>query len=207
GIPLHSQTIQAISEEYARRRRDARKVKLKWSASSGRRKALGWIPFKASALQYRNGQIWMSGIDKPLSLWDSYGLSKYELGAGSVSEDSRGRWYINICVKIDQAGKNPAEIGTNSIGIDLGLKDFAALSDGSKIEARQIYCGAEVALGAAQRANKKRRVKTIHAKIGNRRRDFHPRLFCVLRTQRTERAERTWSKRVDLCGMRRSSRS
>jgi transposase len=55
---------------------------------------------------------------------------------------------------------------TTSIGIDLGLKDFAATSAGTKIEARQIYRGAELALGAAQHANKKRRVKTIHARLG-----------------------------------------
>jgi putative transposase len=162
------------------RRRHAHKVKLHWRASSGRRKSLGWIPFKASALQYRNGQLWMSGIDKPLSSWDSYGLSKYELGAGSISEDSRGRWYINICVKVNQAEKAPVEIGNSSIGIDLGLKDVAAMSDGAKIEAQRFYRGAEVALGAAQRANKKRRVKTIHAKIGNRRRDFNQKLSTTL---------------------------
>lgn len=57
GIALHSQTIQAISEEFAVRRRAAKKVKLNWRASFGSRKALGWIPFKASALRYRNGQL------------------------------------------------------------------------------------------------------------------------------------------------------
>ncbi|MDB5915978.1 MAG: transposase [Massilia sp.] len=180
GIPLHSQTIQAISEEFAARRRDAHKVKLRWRASSGRRKALGWIPFKASALRYRNGQLWMSGINKPLSLWDSYGLSKYELGGGSISEDSRGRWYINICVKVEQGEKEPLKIGASSIGIDLGLKDFATMSDGTKIAAQQIYRGAETALAVAQRANKKRQVKAIHVKIGNRRRDFNQKLSTTL---------------------------
>lgn len=177
GVLLHSQSIQAISEEFSVRRREAKKVKLNWRASSGPRKALGWIPFKASAIRYRNGQLWMSGIDKPLSLWDSYGLSKYELGSGSISEDARGRWYINISVKVDQ---KPAQVGASSIGIDLGLKDFATMSDGTKIAAQQIYRGAETALAVAQRAKKKRHVKTIHAKIGNRRRDFNQKLSTTL---------------------------
>jgi len=43
------------------------------------------------------------------------------------------------------------------VGIDLGLKDFATLSTGEKIEAQRIYRGAEQALALAQRANKKRR--------------------------------------------------
>jgi hypothetical protein len=67
GIPLHSQTIQAISEEYATRRKQFKKVKLRWRVSRGAKRSLGWIPFKASALSYRNGQFWLSGIDQPLS--------------------------------------------------------------------------------------------------------------------------------------------
>jgi IS605 OrfB family transposase len=58
------------------------------------------------------------------------------------------------------------------VGIDLGLKDFATLSTGEKIEAQRIYRGTEEALAAAQRARKNRRVAAIHAKIANRRSDF-----------------------------------
>jgi IS605 OrfB family transposase len=59
------------------------------------------------------------------------------------------------------------------VGIDLGLKEFAATSDGSKIEAQKFYRELEGQLATAQRANQKDRVKAIHAKIANRRRDFH----------------------------------
>ncbi|MFP3556224.1 hypothetical protein SB861_36750 [Paraburkholderia sp. SIMBA_049] len=52
GLKLHSQTIQAIGEEYAVRRKQARKTKLRWRVSSGARCSLGWIPFKASAIRY-----------------------------------------------------------------------------------------------------------------------------------------------------------
>ena len=34
------------------------------------------------------------------NLWDSYGLGQYKLRAGSLSEDSRGRWYLNVAVKV-----------------------------------------------------------------------------------------------------------
>jgi putative transposase len=36
-----------------------------------------------------------------LSLWDSYGLADRDVGAGNISEDSRGRWYIDICVRLN----------------------------------------------------------------------------------------------------------
>lgn len=176
GIPLHSQTIQAISEEYAIRRKQAGKVKLRWRKSTGARRSLGWIPFKASALQYRNGQLWMSGIDTPLRLWDSYGLSGYELGAGNLAEDSRGRWYINICATPKVKPMRQLQLFNDTVGVDLGLKDFAATSDGAVIEAPQVYRALEEKLGIAQRANKKARVKAIHAKIANRRKDFHHKL-------------------------------
>jgi hypothetical protein len=33
GLPLHSQTVQAVNEEYARRRRQAKKARLRWRVS------------------------------------------------------------------------------------------------------------------------------------------------------------------------------
>jgi putative transposase len=179
GIPLHSQTIQGIAEEYATRRKQFKKIKLRWRVSKGSKRSLGWIPFKASALQYRNGQLWMSGIDVPLSLWDSYGLASYTLGAGTISEDARGRWYINITVKVARQVRTE---GKADLGIDLGLKTLAGFSDPAlpNIEAQQFYRGAEVKLALAQRANKKRLVKTIHAKITNRRKDHHHQLSTLL---------------------------
>lgn len=128
GIPLHSQSIQGIAEEYAVWRKEAKRIKLLWSVSRSTKRSLGWIPFKASAVSYRNGQLGISGIDIPLSPWDSYGLSKYQIGAGSISKDARGRWYINMTVKV--ARELPSQ-GKADLGIDLGLKDFAAFSDQS----------------------------------------------------------------------------
>lgn len=73
GLSLHSQTVQAISAEYCTRRRQFKKAKLRWRVSRGPRRSLGWIPVKASAIQYRNGQVHYQGA--PLSLWDSHDLA------------------------------------------------------------------------------------------------------------------------------------
>ena len=173
GLSLHSQTVQAIAEEFVLRRRQFRKVRLSWRKSGGAHRSLGWIPLKASAIVYRHGQIRYCGHF--LSLWDSYGLADYELGCGSISEDARGRWYVNVTVKVtvpDHA-VHPVEAVLSkelpSIGIDLGLKDLLAASDGAKVEARRFYRDLEPALAIAQRAGKKSRVKAIHARIKNRR--------------------------------------
>lgn len=175
GLTLHSQTVQAVSEEYCTRRRQFKKRKLRWRVSRGVKRSLGWIPVKAVALRYKNGQVHYQG--KPLSLWDSYGLKAYELRSGSFCEDARGRWYLNVSVDVK---KPEASQGKSSIGIDLGLKDFATCSDGAKIEAQKIYRGAEAKLAIAQRANNKKRVKAIHAKIANRRKDFSHKLSTEL---------------------------
>jgi putative transposase len=172
-LGLHSQTVQAVSEEFVTRRKQFRKVKLRWRVSSGARRSLGWIPFKASAIRYRQGQVWFAGIDKPLGLWDSYGLSKYGLGAGNISEDSRGRWFLNVTVTRTVPWPWPRS-PRPSLGIDLGLKQFASFSDTKleSVEAPQFYRDLEPKLAIAQRANKITRVRANHAKIANRRKDF-----------------------------------
>ena len=60
------------------------------------------------------------------------------------------------------------------------MKDFTGTSDGAVIEAQQFYREMEDKLAIAQRANKKNRVKAIHTKIANRRKDFHHKLSTKL---------------------------
>ncbi|MFL6718716.1 MAG: RNA-guided endonuclease InsQ/TnpB family protein, partial [Burkholderiaceae bacterium] len=139
-----------------------------------------WIPFKASGITYAHGQIKYGKVW--LSLWDSYGLKQYDLGPGSISEDARGRWYINLCATPKQKVMHQMGLFNDAVGIDLGLKEFAATSDGSRIEAQKFYRELEGRLAIAQRANKKDRVKAIHARIANRRRDFHHKLSTRLFT-------------------------
>lgn len=175
GLSLHSQTVQAISKELVARRRQFKKRRLAWRKSSGARRSLGWIPVKASALRYKGGQVWYGG--RPLSLWDSYGLHQYELGTGSFSEDSRGRWYLNVSVLTKRA---PASRATKSVGLDLGLMDFLATSDGLKVDGHDFYRALEPKISAAQRANKKQRVAALHAKVKARRKDALHKLSTAL---------------------------
>jgi hypothetical protein len=103
--------------------------------------------------------------DTTISLWDSYCQSEYELGARNISEDARGRWYINATIKV--AKKPTAATGRvrKSVGIDLGMKDFAATSDGEVIRLDRHYRRLEFDLAKAHRARKKDRVRALHAKI------------------------------------------
>ena len=167
GIHIGSPTVQQVCEDYAKARKQFKKAKLRWRVSNPQssKYSLGWVPFKARALQYKAGQIQFAG--QKFSLWDSYGLADYELRAGSFSQDARGRWYLNVVVKV------PAKptAGTASVGIDLGLKEAAVTSSGERIKGR-FYRKLQAKLGMAQRAHKKQRVRAIHAKIANQRKDL-----------------------------------
>ncbi len=90
----------------------------------------------------------------------------------NFSRDRRGNWFLNIVVEVAEA---PARAPERGVGIDLGLKDMATMSDGTTgitIAAPQFYRNAEAALATAQRARKRRCVKAIHVKIANQRHDF-----------------------------------
>lgn len=163
-LGLHSHTPQVIAKEYVTRRKQFKKAKLAWRKSRGVRRSLGWIPVNTGAAKWKNGQLYFNG--QYYGVWDSYGLSGYTFRTASFNEDSRGRWYFNVVVEV------PAEqsSGTKATGIDLGCKEAATTSNGEKLTGRR-YRELEDKLGIAQRAGKKKRVKAIHAKIANRRKD------------------------------------
>ena len=166
---LHSQTIQAVTEELVTRRKQFKKAKLKWRVTNKKsaRRSLGWIPFKKIAIKYANGYVQYG--KHQFRVWDSYGLSQYSVKTGSFVEDARGRWYVCLVV---ESSKTVKITSTKAIGIDLGLKDIATCSDGTVISNPKFYRKYEQKLGIAQRARNKKRVRALHAKIGNCRKDY-----------------------------------
>ena len=164
-LGLHSQTLQCIAAEYATRRKQFKKVRLNWRKTGGVRRSFGWIPVNTGTATWKNGQVYYNG--HYFNVWDSFGLSQYTFRSGSFNEDARGRWYFNVMVEVDAVVPN----GQDCIGIDLGLKDIATCSDGTKLGSGSFYRGLEEKLVIAQRARNKQRVRSIHAKIANRRKD------------------------------------
>nr|WP_312276606.1 transposase [Moraxella sp. CTOTU46711] len=181
-LGLHSQTIQAINETHAKSRRQFKKTKLNWRTnhSNSKRKSLGWLPFKQSAIKHiathvtgKKGlkstlQLSLAkGQKLVIDLWDSYNLSLYQINTLEIVQDSRNRWYA--CITVKDYPKQQCGIGR--VGIDLGLKDSATASNGDKLTIKQTLKYAK-ALATAQRANNKQRVKAIHAKIKHTRQDL-----------------------------------
>ncbi|MDV7212546.1 RNA-guided endonuclease InsQ/TnpB family protein [Azotobacter beijerinckii] len=164
-LGLHSQTLQCVAAEYVTRRKQFKKARLNWRKSGGARRSLGWIPINTGAASWKHGQVYHNGHS--LKVWDSHGLGRYRFRSASFSEDARGRWYFNVAVAVE-AELSP---GQGAVGIDLGLKDVATCSNGERLENGRFYRDMESRLVTAQRSRNKHRVKAIHAKIKNRRKD------------------------------------
>lgn len=160
---LNSQSVQAITKEYAARRKQFKKKKLAWR--SGKR-SLGWVPFKASGVCVDGDAVIYNG--HRFRFWRSQSIEG-KIQTGSFCQDKQGRWYLNLTCRSE---KRIANIKTNSyVGVDLGLKTTATYSDGSKFEGGKHYRQLEDSLAKAQRAGKKKRVKKISGKIANKRKD------------------------------------
>lgn len=162
-LGLHSQTVQAIAEEYVTRRKQFAKPCLRWRSN---KKSLGWIPFKASGLRVCGDTVTYCG--HKFCLWLSRPIEG-TIKTGSFSQDSRGRWYINITT--DHVA-TAIKAKPNQVGIDLGLKTLATCSDGKKFGSARYFRRYERALGLAQKDGKRKRVKALNAKVKNSRKDL-----------------------------------
>ena len=170
-LGIHSGTINAVCEQYAKSRSQKRRPFLRYRS---RRRSLGWVPFKGRDLKREGDAFRFAG--RTFRVFNSRALPEGKIKDGSnFARDRKGNWFVNIVIDVNTMVPD-ARQPLRGVGIDLGLKDFATLSTGEKIEAQRIFRGAEQALAVAQRARKKRRVSAIHIKIANRRNDFHHKL-------------------------------
>lgn len=163
-LGLSAQTVCKVCERYELSRRTSNRRKLRFRG----RKSLGWIPFNAQSIRFDGeGFVFRKVRYVPMHTRDELSPS-IKLMDGSFNCDSRGRWYINVPIRV--AAKTEGASG--AVGIDLGLKALAVLSDGGEIEMPSFYRKSEIVLGNALRAGKTKRVRAIHAKSANRRKDF-----------------------------------
>jgi IS605 OrfB family transposase len=160
GLGLSAQTVQAVGQQYAQSRQQHKKRILRFRG----KRSLGWVPFKGEGIRISGAGFRHNGHQ--FNVWLSRPVPG-SIKCGSFAQDARGRWYINLCVDVPAT----ANCGDGHIGIDLGLKTTATMSDGQKFDGLRAYRAVEESLGKAQRARKKNRAKALHAKAKNRRLD------------------------------------
>jgi transposase len=133
---------------------------------------LGWVPLKGRDLKREGAAFRFAG--NTFRVFHSRPLPEGKIKDGTnFSCDARGHWFLNIVIEIPHSAARPVHSG---VGIDLGLKDFAALSTGEKIENPRLLRQLADKLATAQRAGKRRQATHIHARITHARRDFHHKL-------------------------------
>jgi putative transposase len=103
-----------------------------------------------------------------------------KVGSATLSEKA-GRWYVSVCVHVEREEPRPAT--GEPIGVDLGIKTLAVLSDGRMFENPKALRKNLKALKRASRAHSRKvkgsrnrnkaklRLAKEHARIANIRRD------------------------------------
>ncbi len=138
--------------------------------------------YVGTALHWNNGTLTLAKMETPLAIRWSRPLPKESKPSTViVSKDAADRYFISILVEQDIAPLPPVE---QSVGADLGLKDFVILSTGETVGNPKFFHKDEKKLAKAQRrlakkqkgsknrAKARKKVARIHARIRDRRRDF-----------------------------------
>jgi len=176
--PVHplQQSLKDLEQAYANffaKRANFPVFKKKWRGDSFR-----YPDPKQIKLDQGNSRIHLPKLG-----WLRYRNSRTVLGEvrqTTVSERA-GKWFISILTKREVPQRQP---NGDAVGIDMGIARFATLSDGTFYAPLNSFKRHEDALRKAQQAmsrkNKfsknwkkaKARVRGIHSRIGNARRDF-----------------------------------
>ena len=96
-----------------------------------------------------------------------------------------GHWYVSVLTEFEMPGVAlPLPKAEQAVGVDVGLKDFAVLSNGERTASPKFYQKAQQKLkrfqrefsrrknGSKRKAKSRLKIAKLHAKIANSRNDF-----------------------------------
>ncbi len=141
--------------------------------------------YTRSAFRIKPDGLWLAKTTAPLRVawsWPDVELGSLDPTMVIVSCEPDGRWYVTFAVDVDDPA--PLLPSGQTVGVDVGLCEFAVLSTGERIpnprhlEQRQRRLAryqrrmARRLPGSANRRKAKRKVARAHAKVRAARRDF-----------------------------------
>jgi putative transposase len=137
-------------------------------------------------------ELTLAKMERPLAIrWSRKVPKGAKLLSATVSLDCAGRYHIALNIE-DEIPAGPAPTQGGRVGIDWGLKHFATLSTGEKVEhpkplfsalsklARAQRRLSRKTLGSKRRRVQKLRVARLHAEVAARRKDFLHKLSASL---------------------------
>ncbi|WP_406316977.1 transposase [Streptosporangium sp. NBC_01639] len=142
--------------------------------------------YTRSAFRWKAGQLFLAKMDAPLAFvwsWPDIDLATLDPATVTVSRDPDGRWYASLAVETADDPEQ-APLTGSTVGVDLGVKDFAVLSIGEKIAnprplerkagnlARYQRRMARKQRGSNNRKKAKAKVARAHTKVRDARADF-----------------------------------
>jgi len=163
---IGSETIQRVNAEFATRRKQFNRAKLKWRVSRGSRRSLGWLPFKAAQLKRKGKSLRFAG--KTFRVFERELLEDVKWKCGCFTQDSVGDWWLCLPVAVEASQQVAPK---KEVGIDLGLENIATTSDGEKLLSRHFYRNIEKKIAAAQRRGHKRQARRLHRTAARRRKE------------------------------------
>lgn len=160
------------------------------SATGKRSDKIGYPRFKSKkrskqTFSMANDKFYVEGHDLYVPRLGMVNMSEQlrfqgKIVAGVVSCVA-GKWYVSITVEVEQP--EPVKFAEESVGIDLGLKTLATLSDGVEFENQKLLRSELKRLRALSRGlsrkqqgsnrwwKQKQKLATFHQRIANRRSD------------------------------------
>ncbi len=141
--------------------------------------------YTRSAFRIKQDGLWLAKTSAPLRVawsWPDIDMTRLDPTMVIVSSEPDGRWYVTFAV--DVAESTPLAPTGQTVGVDVGLKDFATLSTGGTIAnprhlakrqrnlARYQRRMARCQRGSMNRAKAKLRVARAHSKVRAARQDF-----------------------------------
>lgn len=141
--------------------------------------------YTRSAFRIKPDGLWLAKTTAPLRVawsWPDVDLTALNPTMVIVSQEPDGRWFVTFAV--DVADPAPLSATGQTVGVDVGLKDFAVLSTGEKIAnprhlakrernlARYQRRTARCQKGSANRGKAKQKAARAHSKVRAARRNF-----------------------------------
>ena len=142
--------------------------------------------YMSSAFKWDGKQLTLAKMDTPLDIHWSRPLPEgAQPSSVTISKDTAHCYFVSILVEEDM---KPLPVVNKQVGLDLSLKSMVILSTGGTVGNPQFFRKDEKKLAKAQRRHAKKKkgsknrdkarlkVARIHARIGDRRRDYQHKL-------------------------------
>lgn len=141
--------------------------------------------FTRSGFRMKGSDLWLAKTGAPMRYvwsWPDVDPGQLDPTTVTVSRDPDGRWFVTFAA--DVAAPVACAPADGAIGVDLGLTDFAVMSNGERVAhprhmdqherrlKRYQRIMARRERGSANRAKARRKVARAHARVRDARRDF-----------------------------------